>query len=128
MAAVSNSAVRSGCICGDGGLIQMHPYFLGPPVFCKSFQYSPVFSIVSWCQPAFSGVFRHFHQYFLGSATNLPGKVPEIAQEKSHLPGSVPRLAYASQEMQQDREVVLAAVKHDGTMLQFSSGGVKTVQ
>ena len=32
------------------------------------------------------------------------------------------RLAYASEEMQKDREVVLAAVRHEGTMLQFSSG------
>jgi len=33
LAAVSNSAVRSGCICGDGGLIQMHPILLPSLIF-----------------------------------------------------------------------------------------------
>lgn len=37
-------------------------------------------------------------------------------------PDPVARLAYASEEMQNDREVVLAAVRHEGTMLQYSSG------
>ena len=113
MAAVSNSAVLSGRICEDGGGLIQNPdasnystftFFLATTSFLQEFSIFP----------------SYLPQYFLGSS-NLP-KVP---LPNKHPPiGSVPRLAYASQEMQQDREVVLAAVKHDGTMLQFSSGGV----